>query len=298
MSDFHNWNQKDHSQDWLLFPKNLSSHLSIDETNLSNDELYTIISNKKAKGKKGAIVAMIKGVKAFEILEILRKIPFSERLKVEEVTLDMSSSMDSIVREGFPNCRKVSDRFHVQQLVSEALQNMRIEEKWKAVEEENEEIKVCRKKKVKYLPYVYPNGDTKKQLLSRARYVLFKPKSRWTDSQKERAQILFKEFSKLKKGYELSMMFRSFYEFSETREKAKTRLNNWYKKVEDKKFKYFVTAMESIKNHEGTILNYFVERSTNASAESFNAKLKGFRELVRGVTDRKFFLFRVTKIYA
>ncbi|HBR80691.1 TPA: DDE transposase, partial [Candidatus Uhrbacteria bacterium] len=46
-----------------------------------------------------------------------------------------------------------------------------------------------------------------------------------------------------------------------------------------------------------TILNYFNHRSTNASAESFNAKLKGFRALVRGVRDVKFFLFRVGKIY-
>ena len=152
-------------------------------------------------------------------------------------------------------------------------------------------------KYLKYIPNIYPNGDTKKQLLSRARYLLFKPKSKWTDSQKERAQILFKKFPKLEKGYILSMMFRSFYEFSKTREEAETRLNNWYEKVEMKKFKSFVTAMESVKNHEGTILNYFPERSTNASAESFNAKLKGFRELVRGVTDRKFFLFRITKIY-
>lgn len=33
--------------------------LSIDETSLSNGELYTIVTNKAAKGGKGAIVAMI-----------------------------------------------------------------------------------------------------------------------------------------------------------------------------------------------------------------------------------------------
>jgi len=43
--------------------------------------------------------------------------------------------------------------------------------------------------------------------------------------------------------------------------------------------------------------SYFPERETNASAESFNAKLKGFRSLVRGVTDKKFFLYRIAKIY-
>ena len=54
---------------------------------------------------------------------------------------------------------------------------------------------------------------------------------------------------------------------------------------------------DSIRLHEANLLNYFVNRSTNAAAESFNAKLKGFRALVRGVTDKKFFLFRVATIF-
>lgn len=39
------------------------------------------------------------------------------------------------------------------------------------------------------------------------------------------------------------------------------------------------------------------KRETNTSAESFNAKIKGFRSLIRGVRDRKFFLYRISKIY-
>jgi hypothetical protein len=37
----------------LVFPENLGKRLSIDETALSNGELYTILTNKAAKGKKG-----------------------------------------------------------------------------------------------------------------------------------------------------------------------------------------------------------------------------------------------------
>ena len=60
---------------------------------------------------------------------------------------------------------------------------------------------------------------------------------------------------------------------------------------------YFNTAVDSIKSHEYNIINYFINRNTNASAESFNAKLKGFRSLVRGVRDLKFFMFRLAKLY-
>lgn len=38
-------------------------------------------------------------------------------------------------------------------------------------------------------------------------------------------------------------------------------------------------------------------QNTNISAEPFSAKLKGFRTLVIGVRDTKFFLFWVSKLY-
>ena len=46
------------------------------------------------------------------------------------------------------------------------------------------------------------------------------------------------------------------------------------------------------------ILNFFDNRSTNASAESFNAKIKNFRAQLRGISDIKYFLFRLQIIYA
>ncbi|NAL19981.1 transposase, partial [Escherichia coli] len=50
--------------------------------------------------------------------------------------------------------------------------------------------------------------------------------------------------------------------------------------------------------HSTTIINYFEERLTNASAESFNAKIKAFRSQLRGVDDLKFFMFRLARLYA
>ncbi|WP_439132568.1 transposase [Polaribacter sp.] len=46
------------------------------------------------------------------------------------------------------------------------------------------------------------------------------------------------------------------------------------------------------------MLNYFLNKSTNASAESFNAKIKAFRTQFRGVRNVEFFLFRLTQIFA
>jgi transposase len=78
-SDFKTWNQKSHAKDWLLFAKNLGSNLSLDETAFSNGDLYTILTNKKATGRKGAIRAMVKGTKAETVIKILEKIPKKQR---------------------------------------------------------------------------------------------------------------------------------------------------------------------------------------------------------------------------
>ena len=93
------------------------------------------------------------------------------------------------------------------------------------------------------------------------------------------------------------MMFRNCYEKGTSIKDAKIRFNKWYDKIDEKKIEPLMIAAESIKLREENILNYFINRSTNASAESFNAKLKGFRILVRGVVDKKFHLFRIFKIF-
>lgn len=93
MSDFKIWNQKPHAKDWLISPEYLGNRLSIDETALSNGELYTIIINKAAKGKKGTIVAMIAGTKADVVIYIIEKITLKQRNKVSEITLDMAANM-------------------------------------------------------------------------------------------------------------------------------------------------------------------------------------------------------------
>ena len=297
LSGFHQWEQKDHAEKWMLFEGNLGEKLSIDEVAVTNGELYTVLTNKAAHGKKKALVAMCEGTKASEIAPILATIPLSQRARVKEVTLDMSESMEAIIKRTFPKAVIVTDRFHVQQLISEAVQEVRIDFRWKAIKEENEKIKQAREEGKAYRPAVYKNGDTKKQLLARSRYLLFTSKSNWGARQAERAEILFQEFPKVKQAYDLAMMFRFCYENSHSIGEAKEQLTGWYQKVPEKDFDSFVTVAESIRLRETTILNYFIDRSTNASAESFNAKLKNFRTVVRGVRDKAFHLFRVAKLY-
>ncbi|MDD7888338.1 transposase [Flavivirga sp. 57AJ16] len=298
MSDFKAWEQKAHAKDWLLFPQNIGQQLSLDETAFSNGDLYTILTNKKAKGKKGALVAMIRGTKAEEAIKILQKIPLKQRNQVKEVTLDMAGNMGLVVKKSFPNAVQVIDRFHVQKLALDALQEIRIKHRWEALDTENDAIEKARTKNLKHSPEILPNGDTLKQLLARSRYLLYKSNDKWTVNQSIRAKVLFEKYPDIEKAYKLCQNLSWIFNQTKDKTSALIRLAKWDEKVRQAAFKSFNTIARTMSIHYKNILNYFDNRSTNASAESFNAKIKAFRAQFRGVRNVEFFLFRLTNIFA
>jgi len=298
ISEYEGWDQKSHASEWMLFAKNVSPRLSIDETALSNGELYTIVTNKEAKGRKGAIVAMIKGTVAEDIITVLKKIPERSRKRVQEVTMNMAANMQLAIKRCFTNAHRVIDRFHVQKLAYDAVQEARIKYRWEALDQENEAIASAKKNRISYQPEVLCNGDTLKQLLARSRYLLFKHHIKWTEVQKKRAELLFERYPELKRAYDLSIRLGNIFKVCKSKEHAFKHLALWYNDVESSGIEAFRTVARSVQSHYLSILNFFINRSTNASAESFNAKVKAFRATSRGVRDIKFFLFRLSKIYA
>jgi transposase len=297
-SGFKQWDQRGHAREWLLFPENLGSQLALDETSLSHGELYTILTNKDARGGKGSIVAIIAGTKAETVIEILQKIPERQRKKVMEITLDMAGSMEMIAKRCFPRAIRVTDRSHVQKLATEALQQIRIKHRWEALDKDNDALEAAKASQTAYEPEVLSNGDTLKQLLARSRYALCKKPNKWTQKQKERAEPVFTRFPDIRKAYELSIELSNIFEKTNDKLYGLTRLAKWHEKVRQSGFNSFNTVARTIENHCQTILNYFDNRSTNASAESFNAKIKAFRSQFRGVRSVEFFLYRLTQLYA
>jgi transposase len=170
--------------------------------------------------------------------------------------------------------------------------------RWQAIDQENEAIEAAKKSKKRFEPEVLTNGDTLKQLLARSRYFLYKNKSKWSQNQLERANLLFELYPDIQKAYNLTQDLRNIFEKTTDKIIGFAKLAKWHEKVNQSAFKSFNTISRTIINHYQTILNYFDNRSTNASAESFNTKIKTFRSQFRGVRNIEFFLFRLTNIYA
>ena len=194
LSDFRHWDQLEHADEWLLFPENIGPRLAIDESSLSNGELYTFVTNREAHTREQSLIAVVAGTKSEDVIAVLQRIGEQQRNAVEEVTLDLSDSMRKIVRTVFPRASRVIDRFHIQKLACDAVQELRIKYRWEAIQQANDEMEESRQREKDYVPFRYSNGDTRKELLIRSRYLLFKSADKWTDRQKQRAAILFEEY--------------------------------------------------------------------------------------------------------
>ncbi len=298
LSGYRNWEQLSHAGEWMLFPENMGPYLAIDETSLSNGELYTFVTNRDACTRECSLVAVVAGTKSEDVIAVLQRIDEESRYAVKEVTLDLSDSMRKIVRTAFPEASRVIDRFHIQRLACDAVQELRIKHRWDAIQQANEEMEEAKRKNEDYVPYRYSNGDTRRELLIRSRYLLFKSADKWTEKQKQRAAILFEEYPDIKKAYGLCHSLRMIFSKNTIKDAARLAMARWYNKVEEAGMHSFNVIAATFYEHYDEILNFYNHRSSNAMAESFNAKIKLFRANLRGVADKKFFLFRIAKLYA
>jgi transposase len=298
ISGYHEWEQKQHAEDYLIFPENISDSISIDEVSLSKGELYTIVTNKNTGCKnKKSVIAIINGTEAKTIEKVLLKIPLESRNKVKEISLDMAPNMALASRNCFAKSSLVIDRFHVVRLVCDAMQHLRTQLRWKVIDEENEAIKKAKEQGLKYKAEILSNGDTLRELLVRSKYLLYKYEDDWTINQKKRAELIFSKYPQLEQAYKLCISFRNIYKCL-TKQSATDKFIEWKNKVLELNIKEFNSVVNSIEHHYDNIMNFFNNRITNANAESFNSKIKNFRANLRGVTDIKFLLFRLYKLFA
>ena len=330
-SAFETLEQKEHASEWVLLPQNAGKEHSIDETSLQS-ELYTIVHNKDAHGRKGAIIAVVKGANPADVLRVLMQLPADKREMVESITMDLSDCMRAIAREASPNATVIRDCFHVVKRGGEGSEGIRLRLKREAVKELNRHKAEFRKyleglaaqrkayrermmakhgrkwkkskrgKKPKRLntrfePPRLTNGETLVEALTRCRRQLSMIREKWSLTQEKRAKILFELHPKLEEAYNLINSLRSVFRNNKlTKEAAKEKLGEWYDKVAACTLREIKSVRDTIKFYEDAILNYFIERQTNASAESLNSKNKCFRAQVKGIRDIPFFMYRLATV--
>lgn len=331
LSEYDDWNQKKHAKDWVLLPQNTGTEYGIDETSLQG-ELYTILHNKDGHGDKGSIVAVVKGTKPSNVIKVLSQLPENERDKVKSVTMDLSDSMRAIAEGAFPEAIAIRDCFHVVRHGGEACEEIRLRLKRDAIKKLKKEKANFRKQlgrlaaqrrayrkrmrakhgknwrkskrgrkpqrlNARFIASRLGNGETLVEALTRCNKQLTMSRDKWSETQEKRAKILFSLYPKLEEAYNLINSLRAIFRNDKLdKESAKDKFKTWYDKVAQCTLREVKSVRDTIKSYEDEILNYFIARQTNASAESLNSKIKCFRSQVKGVSDIPFFMYRLSTV--
>jgi transposase len=271
----------------ILKPENFGEQMSVDEK-MIDEEFYTVMTNRET-GKMALLAETLNN--------LIDKIGETKDI-VKTITADLSPTYETFCEQSFPQSIIVADKFHVVQHIVEAVQTLRLRLK----QEEIAKLPATKKERKQYEKQTrLINGESRIEMLTRSRYVLFKRTENWTASQQKRAHLLFETFPQLKSAYELTLQIRKWLDKENVGKyewQIEKQLIHWYDCAEQAKLPEVENLIRVIGSHEEIIMNYFKTGKTNAKAEAMNGKIQRFITANYGVRDKDFFLFRLARYYS
>ena len=276
----------------VLKPENFGEQMSVDEK-MIDEEFYTVMTNRQT----GKIALLAETLTVTELNKLIDKTG-QVKQKVKTITADLSPTYEKFCEQSFPEAMIVADKFHVVKHIIEAVQTLRLRTK----QEEIARLPTTKKERKEYEKQTkLINGESRIELLTRSRYVLFKRTQNWTASQQKRTTLLFETFPQLKDTYELTQQIRKWLDKENVGQyewKIEQQLIHWYDCAEQAKLPEVENLIRIIGSHEEKIMNYFKTGKTNAKAEAMNSKIQRFITANYGVRDKDFFLYRLARYYS
>ena len=276
----------------VLKPENFGEQMSVDEK-MIDEEFYTVMTNRQT----GKIALLAETLTVTELNKLIDKTG-QVKQKVKTITADLSPTYEKFCEQSFPEAMIVADKFHVVKHIIEAVQTLRLRIK----QEEIARLPTTKKERREYEKQTkLINGESRIELLTRSRYVLFKRTQNWTASQQKRATLLFETFPQIKDTYELTQQIRKWLDkenIGQYEWKIEQQLIHWYDCAEQAKLPEVENLIRIIGSHEEKIMNYFKTGKTNAKAEAMNSKIQRFITANYGVRDKDFFLYRLARYYS
>lgn len=235
------------------------SAICVDETSFKRGQSYvTVISD--------AVERRVIDIEDGRDAETIEK--FSYKLeekngKCENIRLfisDLSSSYISGKAFCFPNARLISDKFHVKQLLLQAMDEVRREEQ----------------------------GKIKSKKRNAGKKLLMIPEANQTEQQKEAVALLSKQYPKTGRAFRMVQGLDEMYRCNkpEDAENVFKKLVSWLTRSRLEPMK---RVAKTLKQNKKSILSYFFARVTNAVAEGINSLIQSAKRRARG--------FRVLESY-
>lgn len=224
--------------------------LGLDETSIRKGHNYvTVLTDLERKkvvaaspGKDGATVG--------KSLEIMSK-RGAQPENVKKVAMDLSPAYTYAVLEKLPQAVIIYDRFHLEQLLSKALDTIRKQE------------------------------QAENQLLRKSKYLWLRTSANLTRKQSDQVHYLSITFPNLGKAYQLKEQFKEIYDNTEPAD-AVVAQKEWIRLAEVSKLVPLQTFVNTLKAHWSGIVTYFQTRLTSAFAERVNLKIQEIKRTAKG----------------
>lgn len=229
------------------------SSLAIDETSFRRGHSYvTLVLDTQRR----RVIDVEQGRDKDTILSFAQKLEQhgGSRANIKAVTSDMSKSYVPAIKEVFTNARHVIDKFHVKQILINALDEVR-----KAEQKQTEN----------------------KRALFLGRRLFMIPQSRLSEEQTEKLAKLSQSYPQTGRAYQIVAALDTFYA-SSTVEEAETTFSNLYSWMRRCRLQPMKEAALTLLRHKDKIIAYFQERITNAICEGINSMIQAAKRKARG----------------
>lgn len=197
---------------------------------------------------RGIVVWAAKGKSAETLKSFFEAIGPERAAKIEAVTIDMSSAYIKAVKESVPNATLIFDRFHVQRLVHDALDEVRRDEVRSASADEKADLKKTRWP-IQKRPWNLSDLETAKLAdLEEKNLPIY------------RAYLLKESLATILDGRQINV--------------ASRKLDEWIEWARSSGLPPFVRAAGTIEKHREGILAYVRTRLNNGRVEGLNGKTR------------------------
>jgi transposase len=221
-------------------------HIGIDELSYRRHHEYiTVVVDHE----RGVVVWASRGKNADTLRAFFDELGSERSAEIESVTIDMSQAYVSAVTDKVPHARLIFDRFHVQRLVQDALDNTRRDEVREAATKEE------------------------KSALKGTRWPLLMSPWNLSASHVETLDELEQTNRPIFRGYLLKESFAAILDRRQINV-AGHRLRQWIVDAKRSGLSHFAKAARTIEKHAAGILEYVRTRFSNGRTEGLNGKIR------------------------
>lgn len=219
--------------------------IGVDEISYRKHHQYitTVVDHER-----GIVVWAAKGKSAETLKSFFEAIGPERAAKIEAVTIDMSGAYIKAVKESVPNATLIFDRFHVQRLVHDALDEVR-----------REEVRSC--------------CADEKAALKNTRWAVQKRPWNLSDLETEKLSDLEEKNRPIYRAYLLKEWLATILDGRQINV-ASRKLDQWLDCARSSELPAFVRAAGTIGKHREGILAYVRTRLNNGRVEGLNGKTR------------------------